>query len=87
MKHLNLLQRKKGNNELETSLRSKIDTLTKEIGEIRDEGRLEQIRNELQQTKNEMESIIERELNGLILRSKANLIKKTMNETLSISQV
>ena len=60
---------KKETNELETKQRSKIDTLTKEIGEIRDEGRLEQIRNELQQTKNELESIIERELNGLILRS------------------
>ena len=51
MKQLNLLQRKKETDELETNLKSKIDTLTKEIGEIRDEGRLEQIRNELQQTK------------------------------------
>ena len=45
MKQLNLLKKKK-----ETNLRSKIDTCTKTIGEIRDEGRLEQIRNELQQT-------------------------------------
>ena len=75
MKQLNLLQRRKGTSELETNLRSKIDTFTKEIGEIRDEGRLEQIRNEQQQTKNELESIIERQLNGLILRSKANIIE------------
>ena len=82
MKHLNLLQRKKETNELETSLRSKkIDTLTKEIGEIRDEGRLEQIKNELQQTKLELESIIERELNGLILRSKANKIENNERNT------
>ena len=74
---------KKETNELETNLRSKIDTLTKEIGEIKDEGRLEQIRNELQQTKNELESIIERELNGLI---KANIIENN-ERTLSISQV
>ena len=87
MKQLNLLQKKKKEtNELETNLRSKIDTLTKEIGEIKDEGRLEQIRNELQQTKNELESIIERELNGLILRSKANIIENN-ERTLSISQV
>ena len=82
MKHLNLLQRKKETNELKTSLRSKtIDTLTKEIGEIRDEGGLEQIRNELQQTKLELESIIERELNGLLLRSKANKIENNERNT------
>ena len=36
MKQLNLLQRKKETNGLETNLRSKIDTLTKEIREIRE---------------------------------------------------
>ena len=46
-----------------------------------DKGRLEQIRNELQQTKNELESIIERELNGLILRSKANIIENNERNT------
>ena len=69
-------KKKKETDELETNLRSKIDTLMKEIGEIRDEGRLEQIKNELQQMKNELESITERKLNCLILRYKANITER-----------
>ena len=48
---------------------------------MRNDGRLEQIRNELQQTKNELESIIGRELNDLILRSKANGIENNERNT------
>ena len=73
--------KKKGNKWIRNKPKIQNWYITKEIGEIRDEGRLEKIRNELQQMKNELESITWRELNGLILRSKANIIENNERNT------
>ncbi|MCG7875526.1 MAG: reverse transcriptase domain-containing protein [Candidatus Thiodiazotropha endolucinida] len=68
-------KKKKEQNIHEEKLKKDIDTLTKEMAETTNIHKIETIKNNLENKNIELENIIETKLNGLILRSKANLVE------------
>lgn len=70
-------KKKKNMNEAESKLKSQIETLTKTLSETQNQDDIEMISTNLQQTKQDLEDIIEAKLNGLILRSKANIVENS----------
>ena len=68
-------KKQKDTNKRETTLRNEINILNKSLSETSNTNRVETIKNNLQEKNNELEIITDAKLNGLILRSKANIVE------------
>ena len=67
--------RKKETNKQEKTLNNEISKLQKEISESSDANRIELLKEQLDEKSNTLEKITETKLNGLIMRSKANIVE------------
>ena len=70
-------KKQKDTNKHETTLRNEINILNKPQPETSNTNRVETIKNNLQEKNNELEIITDAKLNGLILRSKANIVENS----------
>ena len=70
-------KKKKGTNKRESALRDEILILNKSLSEMNNTDRIEIIKNNLREKNNELENITDIKLNGLILRSRANIVKNS----------
>ena len=67
--------KQKNTKKQESTITKEIQTLNKQLTEANDTNRIETIRNELNEKNYELENITDTKLNGLILRSKANMVE------------
>ena len=74
-------KKQKDTNKRESALRDAILMLNKTLSETNNTDRIEIIKNNLHEKNNEVENVTDIKLNGLILRSKANIVENSEKNT------